>query len=970
MASPLVIVESPAKARTIEKFLGSGFKVAASIGHIRDLPGKAAEVPAWARGKAWARLGVDVESDFRPVYIVPAEKRAQVQKLKELLRGADALYLATDEDREGESISWHLLEELKPKVPVHRLVFHEITREAIQAALRHPRQLDSDLVRAQETRRVVDRLYGYEVSPLLWKKVRPKLSAGRVQSVAVRLLVERERARMAFRAATWWDVLGVFAAGAGSFPAELAELDGRPIARGKDFDERGGLKAEDGRVVLDEATARGLVERLQGQAATVEGVESRPTTDRPAPPFTTSTLQQEANRKLRWTARRTMTVAQQLYETGWITYMRTDSTTLSDEALRAARELIAAQYGADYLPAQPRVYRNKVKNAQEAHEAIRPAGTRFRSLEEARRELEADAARLYELIWKRTVACQMADARGSATTARVQMGTGADRAIFVASGKTIHFPGYRRAYVEGSDVPEGELAEQERILPAMQVGERLRTETLEARGHETRPPPRLTEASLVKEMEARGIGRPSTYASIIDTILRREYVFKKGNALVPTFTAFAVTGLLEAHLGWLVDYEFTARMEEQLDEIARGEAASLDYLRAFYQGERGLTRRLQEAEGKIDPREVCSIPIGQASDGEPLLVRIGRFGPFLTMGEARADIPEDLPPDELTPQLAMELIGRRREGPTVLGSDPATGEPVLRLHGRFGPYVQLGEVVEGQPPPRRASLLPGMSEESVDLVTALRLLSLPRTLGVDPQTGEEVVVSNGRFGPYLRRGKTSRSLPPGVSALDIALEDALRLLATAPARRGPEPIARLGVDPRTGRELTLMKGRFGPYVTDGETNASLPKGADPLLLDLAGAAELIQAREGAPKKPGRRPPTRKARPTAAEGGAAAGTASRRGTAAPTRGGARATSTRTSKAGTSKAGTSKAGTAKAGKTKAGTAETSPKRKAVPKAADPATEGAGRGVPKLSRATSSRRRGAAKGGAEAETPGDGG
>ena len=620
MGRPLVIVESPAKAKTIGKFLGGDFQVEASVGHIRDLPRNAGEIPASKKKQSWARLGVNVDAGFEPLYVVPAEKKAQVTKLRKALKGASELLLATDEDREGESISWHLLEVLKPKVPVRRLVFHEITPAAIQHALDTSRDVDLNLVRAQETRRIVDRLYGYEVSPLLWKKVRPQLSAGRVQSVAVRLVVERERERVAFEPASWWDLTGTFRTESGGLVAQLHTWEGKRLASGKDFDRQGKLKEGRDVVVLDEAAAKDMVANLQGETGVVSAVEEKPYKDRPAPPFTTSTLQQELNRKLRWTARRTMTVAQRLYENGWITYMRTDSTTLSDQAVSAARSLIREQYGAAYLPAKPRVYKRKAKGAQEAHEAIRPAGEVFRRPTDAQSELGADEARLYELIWKRTVACQMADATGRLLKVQVDLAP----AAFVARGKTIDFPGFRRAYVEGSDDPATELSDKERLLPPVKRGDSAVAETLEAKGHVTQPPARLTEASLVKELEARGIGRPSTYASIIDTILRREYVFKKGSALVPTFTAFAVTALLERHLSWLVDYDFTARMEAQLDEIAVGKDESRACLDRFYRGGTGLKERLGLAQDQIDPREVCTIPMGSGPGGEEIAVRVSR----------------------------------------------------------------------------------------------------------------------------------------------------------------------------------------------------------------------------------------------------------------------------------------------------------------------------------------------------------
>lgn len=846
MARPLVIVESPAKARTIGKLLGSGYHVEASIGHVRDLPRKAAEIPANVKGEPWARLGVRVDQDFEPVYIVPLEKKAQIKKLKELLQDASTLYLATDEDREGESISWHLLEVLKPKVPVKRLVFHEITAPAIQHAISHPRAVDMSLVRAQETRRVLDRLYGYEVSPLLWRKVGSGLSAGRVQSVAVRLVVERERARLAFRSASWWDVAGPFSAAGGTFEADLTAWAKARLATGKDFDDKSGqLKAGVECQRLDEARAKQIAASLSGGKAKVSQVEERPYRDSPYPPFTTSTLQQESNRKFKWTARKTMQVAQQLYENGWITYMRTDSTTLSTEAVSAARALIQSAYGAAYLPASPRLYRSKVKNAQEAHEAIRPAGARFRGIDEAERELDREAARLYELIWKRTVACQMADATGELLTVTLSAGEG----TFQARGKTIRFPGFRRAYVEGADNPEAELADQERLLPSMKQGDVLDIGQLVARGHETQPPARLTEATLVKELEARGIGRPSTYASIIETILERDYVFKKGTALVPTFTAFVVTQLLETNLGWLVDYDFTAKMEEQLDDVAGGKGDPTEYLRRFYVGDSGLRSSLARANETVDPRTACTLPIGVDEDGVPIAVRVGKFGPYLSAGEARADIPDALAPDELTIERARELLKTKKEGPRALGVDAATNKAVYLLTGRFGPYVQLGEA-EGDARPPRASLLKGITEQTLDLATALQLLSLPRELGKDPATGDVVIATNGRFGAYLKAGERTRNLPEERLVLTIGLQDALTILAQPAARRrAAAPAAKeLGVDATTGRTVRLLEGRFGPYVTDGETNANVPKDASVDAVLLADAISLIRAREGLPKK--------------------------------------------------------------------------------------------------------------------------
>ena len=855
MGRPLVIVESPAKARTIGKYLGSDFQVEASVGHVRDLPRNAGEVPASKKKKPWARLGVNVDEGFEPLYVVPADKKAQVKRLKEALAEASELYLATDEDREGESISWHLLEVLKPKVPVHRLVFHEITPKAIERALEQPREVDLNLVRAQETRRIVDRLFGYEVSPLLWKKVKPQLSAGRVQSVAVRLVVERERERRAFVPADWWDLSATFEAEAGTLEAQLQSWGGRRLASGRDFDQQGQLKADSDLLVLDEAGARAVMDEVSRAEGVVRSVKEKPYTDRPAAPFTTSTLQQEANRKLRWTARRTMSTAQRLYENGWITYMRTDSTTLSDQAVKAARDLIRSEYGSAYLPRAPRVYKSKTKNAQEAHEAIRPAGDTFRGPQEAERELASDEARLYDLIWKRTVASQMADATGRSLSVLVEAAEGE----FLARGKTVDFPGYRRAYVEGSDDPEAALAEREKLLPPVEEGDAVTPGVLEPKGHQTQPPARLTEATLVKELEARGIGRPSTYASIIDTILRRDYVFKKGNALVPTFTAFAVTGLLEEHLGWLVDYGFTARMEEQLDEIAEGQEEAEECLTRFYRGEEGLKHRLVSAEDEIDPRKVCTIPVGEGPEGDDVVVRVGRYGPYLSSGETRATLPEDLPPDELTLERAVALLEEQAKGPREVGVDPDTGKTVFLMKGRFGPYFQLGENdSDSKEKPPRASPLRDMDPETVTLEVALQLLRLPRELGEDPETGELVVATNGRYGPYVKRGKTSRSIPAEQDLFTIELEAALELLKQPARRRGPKILKEVGTDPSTERTVNLMDGRYGPYVTDGETNASLPKGTAVEGLTIERAVELIRAREKAPKR--KRRTSRKAAP--------------------------------------------------------------------------------------------------------------
>jgi DNA topoisomerase-1 len=868
---PLVIVESPAKARTIGKFLGKDFAIEASIGHIRDLPANATEIPAKVKKEKWARLGIDIDNDFAPLYVVPAKKRDQIRKLKALLADAPLVYLATDEDREGESISWHLVDELKPKVEVKRLVFHEITKEAIQDALDNPRDINSDLVEAQETRRLVDRLYGYSVSPLLWKKVRPKLSAGRVQSVAVRLVVEREKERMRFVSAEYWDLIGTFRAKSGApFEAGLTEVGGKRIASGKDFEaDTGKLKdgAKQPPLHLTGKTAKELLARLQGKPAKVVSLEQKPFTERPAAPFTTSTLQQEAGRKLRFAAQRTMRAAQRLYENGHITYMRTDSTTLSQEALTAARTLIREQYGKENLPDSPRTYATKVRNAQEAHEAIRPAGAAFRPPNQVAAEVGADEARIYELIYKRTVACQMKDAHGQRTTLVLSI----DDARFQATGKTIQFPGFRLAYVEQSDEREDEnaLAADEKLLPDVRSGDALTTDELKAVGHSTQPPARLTEASLVKELEARGIGRPSTYASIIETIQAREYCFKKGSALVPTFTAFAVIHLLERYLGYLVDYAFTAKMEDQLDEISNGNSKRLDYLREFYEGNGspGLKPKLDEVAEKIDPREVCSIPLGELESGDKVEVRVGRYGPFLSRGELRVSLPDQMPPDELDLQLAKELLERGEEGPKSLGTDPATGLSVFVKIGRFGPYFQLGDPdsLDGEKP-KMASLLAGMEPDTVTLDEALAVLALPRTVGSAPTEGgkdEAIVATNGRYGPYIKWGKETRSIPAGESPLTITLERARALLAE-PKRRGaasraaPKVLKELGEHPGSKAPVRILEGRYGPYVTDGETNASVPRGEAVEALDMARAVELLEAR--AARGPSQKKARRKAAP--------------------------------------------------------------------------------------------------------------
>ncbi|WP_262061202.1 type I DNA topoisomerase [Streptomyces sp. STR69] len=848
----LVIVESPAKAKTIKGYLGPGYVVEASVGHIRDLPNGAAEVPEKYTGEV-RRLGVDVDHDFAPIYVVNADKRAQVKKLKDLLKDSDELFLATDEDREGEAIAWHLLEVLKPKVPVKRMVFHEITKDAIRAAVANPRDLNQPLVDAQETRRILDRLYGYEVSPVLWKKVMPRLSAGRVQSVATRLVVERERERIAFRSAEYWDLTGTFGTGrAGdasdpsSLVARLQAVDGKRVAQGRDFDSLGQIKSAN-TLHLDEDNARALAAALENTDFAVRSVESKPYRRSPYAPFRTTTLQQEASRKLGFGAKATMQVAQKLYENGYITYMRTDSTTLSETAVTAARAQVTQLYGADYLPAQPRVYAGKVKNAQEAHEAIRPSGDRFRTPAET--GLTGDQFRLYELIWKRTVASQMKDAVGNSVTVKIA-GTSSDGrdAEFSASGKTITFHGFLKAYVEGADDPNAELDDRERRLPQVAEGDALSAEEITVDGHATKPPARYTEASLVKELEEREIGRPSTYASIIGTILDRGYVFKKGTALVPSFLSFAVVNLLEKHFGRLVDYSFTAKMEDDLDRIASGEAQAVPWLRRFYFGEGEATgaaeagngdgdhlgglKELVTDLGAIDAREVSSFPVGN-----DIMLRVGRYGPYVERGEKdsenhqRADVQEDLAPDELTVDLAEELLAKP-SGDFELGADPESGHQIIARDGRYGPYVT--EVLpEGTPKtgknavkPRTASLFKSMTPDTVTLAEALKLMSLPRVVGKDAE-GVEITAQNGRYGPYLKKGTDSRSLQTEDQLFTITLEEALEIYSQ-PKQRGraaaKPPLKELGVDPVSEKPVVVKDGRFGPYVTDGETNATLRSG--------------------------------------------------------------------------------------------------------------------------------------------------
>ena len=846
----LVIVESPTKARTIEKFLPEGFVVKASVGHVRDLPNSATDIPARLKKLPWARLGVNVEADFEPVYIVPKEKKDLVKEIRAAVKQADRIYFATDEDREGESISWHLLMLLGPRVPFERLVFHEITKDAIQKALEAPRGINHDLVSAQETRRIVDRLFGYEVSPLLWKKMIPRLSAGRVQSVAVRLLVERERARIRFTEASYWGMKARFSSGGSGFEAELVLAAGRRVAAGKDFDpDTGALKepasrSRDAPVLLEAEEAKRLEAAVRSADPRVASVEDKPFTASPQAPYVTSTLQQEANSKLRFQARHTMRLAQQLYENGFITYMRTDSTVLSDEAKSAARKMIVEKFGDEYLSESVRFYRNTVKNAQEAHEAIRPAGGQFRAVGEVLSRLGTEAAKLYEMIWRRTLASQMWDARGTNSTVLVDAGD----ARFRASGKSIEFAGFLKAYSNeavGEDSPDDA---RERLLPKLSEGEDLALDAVEASEHRTQSPQRYTEGNLIRDLERLGIGRPSTWATIVDLVQSRAYAFKRGGALVPTYTAMAVVGLLEEHFTHLADYAFTARLEDQLDAIARGELARLEYLKGFYygNGHAGLQSLIERGQEQIDPRKVCSLPVGKPGETTNLEVRIGRYGPFLTDGASRCSVPDTLAPDELDPGKARKMLQIASKGPAPLGYDPETQLPVYLKQGRFGPFVQRGDP-DGEGDVKRASLLRGDDPDAINLETAVKLLSLPRTLGPDPKSGGDVVAANGRFGPFVKCDEEIRSIPEGTSPLDITLAEALKLLAKEKSSRRrtaqAEPLKILGGHPVTSKEVRVLSGRYGPYVTDGEINASLPRGFLPEDVTIDQAVDLLQARQ-------------------------------------------------------------------------------------------------------------------------------
>lgn len=867
VARVLVIVESVAKATRIQGMLGADYIVKPSVGHIRDLPQSAAEIPASIKGERWARLGINVDDHFKPVYVVSSDRKKVVAELKEALKQVDELYLATDEDREGEAIAWHLIEVLKPRVPVKRMVFHEITPAAIAKAVSETRDLDVRLVDAQEGRRFLDRLVGYEVSPVLWRAVDKARSAGRVQSVAIRLVCERERERMAFRSATWYDVVAEVSASGVRFDATVDSLNGTALATSKNFSSTGELDGRANVEVLTEATARSLSDALAGRDVVVTAVTSSARVQRPQPPFMTSSLQIEASRKLRFDPERTMRAAQRLYEQGWITYMRTDSTTLSDEAITAARRQAAHMFGDDYVAEAPRRYDRKVKNAQEAHEAIRPAGESFRTLDEAAASLSGDELAVYDLIWKRTIASQMVDAR--LTNDKVSMTAVLEGIVAVAdpvtvglsaTGMRIEFPGFRRAYVEGTDDPEAELADQERLLPPLRHGDSLAVVASEAKGHETQPPDRYSEATLIKKLEDLGIGRPSTYASVMKTIDRRGYVWKKGKSLVPAFRAFAVVNLLEQHFADLVDYQFTAAMEEELDEIARGSQDLEPWLRRFYFGDpsgesefarQGLHGATHE-QIDFDFGAINSILLGTAPDGESVSVRSGRYGPYLIHGEDRVSIPEATEPDSLTVERALELLSAPSND-RELGVDEATGETIYLKAGRYGPYVQVGEITDPKDKPRTASLFSSMSPDTITLEDARRLLSLPREVGEHPEGGM-ILAQNGRYGPYLTWGSETRSLESEEEIFSVDVSRALALFAqpkTRGRRAAAGPLRDLGEDPITGRRVVVRSGRFGLYVTDGEVNATLRLGDSPETLTMDRAAELLAERRNA--EPRRRP---------------------------------------------------------------------------------------------------------------------
>ncbi|MGB3299897.1 MAG: type I DNA topoisomerase [Phormidesmis sp.] len=924
--STLVIVESPTKAKTIRNYLPKGYRVEASMGHIRDLPKSAKEIPAKVKKEKWAQIGVNTEADFEPLYVIPQDKKKVVKTLKDALKEADELVLATDEDREGESISWHLMEVLKPKVPTKRMVFHEITQEAIQAALSNCRTIDDKLVHAQETRRILDRLVGYTVSPLLWKKIAFGLSAGRVQSVSVRLLVERERARRAFRRGAYWDLKAALlksadkaqASSQASFEAKLTSVGGTRVANGSDFDESTGqVKAGRNVLLLNEDEARTLQARLESSAWSVSNLEERPNTRKPAPPFTTSTLQQEANRKLGLSARDTMRTAQSLYEKGFITYMRTDSTSLSKQAIAAARTCVETKYGTEYLSPKPRQFSTKSKGAQEAHEAIRPSGEVFRTPKST--SLKERELRLYDLIWKRTVATQMAEARQTNITVQIEV----DDAVFKATGKRIDFPGFFRAYVEGSDNPDEAIENQEIVLPAMKQGDSLECAGLNAIGHETQPPARYTEASLVKTLEKEGIGRPSTYATVISTVIARRYAELIGNSLVPTFTAFAVTELLEKHFPDLVDVHFTANMEQTLDEISTGGAEWLPYLKAFYGGTEGLANQVEQRQDNIDPNEARTVDL----DDLLAKVRIGKYGAYVELEKddetVRASIPEGVSPADLDDAQVEVLLKQKTEGPEKIGLHPETGEPMYILIGRFGPYVQLGDVTEENKKPKRTSLPKGVKAEDVDQDMAVALLSLPRLLGVHPETGNNVKANLGRFGPYVvhtkgrEDGKDDyRSIKGDDDMLTIELPRALEMLAQPKAGRGRKaatPIHEIGKHPVDEEPINVYDGPYGQYIKHGKVNVSVPEGKKPEEVTIEEAVALLTEKGGAVKK------TTQKKSTAKKGTAKKSAAKKKTTAKKTTEKKSTTAKKSTKSASAKSASAKAKTTRAAATKKSAAQ---------------------------------------------------
>lgn len=868
----LVIVESPAKARKIGGYLGDEYIVEASVGHIRDLPQRAADIPKEYKGIAWAKEGVNIEDDFAPLYVINPDKKAKVAELKALMKDVDELILATDEDREGEAIAWHLVEVLAPKIPIKRMVFNEITKEAIQKAVNETRDLDYHLIDAQETRRVLDRLFGYRLSPVLWKKVMPRISAGRVQSVATRLIVEKERERMAFISSSWWDVAAKCDLG---FNARLISVDGKKVASTSDFGADGAVKEKSltNILLLNESSAKELVDSLRISPLSVKSIEESPRTERPKPPFTTSTLQQDAGGRLGWGAQITMRIAQRLYENGYITYMRTDSVNLSAQAINAARNAAKALYGADHLSDAPRVYASKTKNAQEAHEAIRPAGDSFRTPGELAPELSRDEFALYDLIWKRTVASQMADAKKMQMRVDFEASTNDGKeTLFRANGSVVTFHGFLAAYDDATEEKSDE-ENVDRRLPAMSVGQAIKVAEYNCEGHDTKPPARYTEPTLVKKLEELGIGRPSTFASIIQTIQDRGYVYKRGRALVPTFLAFSVTGLLEQHFAKLVDYEFTASMEEDLDKIAAGEAQRVDWLRDFFYGHDGQPglNELSADLGAIDAREVNTMRLG-----DDIQIRVGRYGAYLQQGEGEdrklANIPETMAPDELTLAAAKEILAQP-SGERELGVDPNTGLDVIAKSGRFGPYVSevLPEDAKKGDKAKTASLLSTMTLDTITFEDAIKLLSLPRTLGKDSETGEEITVQNGRYGPYLKRGADSRTLTSEDQLFSLSLDEAIAIYKEPKVRRrgvAKPPLKELGVDAATQKPVIVKDGRFGMYVTDGETNATLRRGDTLEGLTLERGLELLagrrawQAENGGVSKPKRSSKKRAAKASA------------------------------------------------------------------------------------------------------------